>query len=337
MAKVLAVSNGPVNKRRGSTGGDRRQETVFYRVITDGKGPISSNAILLGAGAPPILSPHPLGEPGMMVVNYTVEQERNAPNVWLVGVVCDSRYEGNVTSFQPNPLQKPTVWGIRRYKMEHVYVKDLDDVPSATSAGEPILVTDQVSLPMFVGSKNVRKPPPALIKRGDFMNADSVRIYGQTFDRDTLWLTDVEFDGPIIEMVASVKMTYYRMRWTLVYNPETWVQKIRNKGFYKAEYVEREDPNTGRRREVAVMRLILVGDPKHPPAAPVPLRMKDEKDSNGVVIARRGQPFTDPASGEILAPGNPNIYGMTDAQWEEATIELRTKHRIRLASVLPLR
>jgi hypothetical protein len=292
------------------------------------------NDILASARCPKMLSQSPT-DPSLFVVDIQTEQHGDSPQVFMVTVTYSNRYEANGTAnpngsaftWIENPMQRPAVieWGT--YTTREIYDMAFNgseklEVPVITAAGEPILLEDDVDRRVIMLSKNVQSVDSRLAKGANFINKDTVRIGGHTFEPETLWLTKANISSLIVEN----RIPHFRLSFCLYHREEKWHRVVRHAGHYFR--LLREDGEPGRIAPVMIQGQF--------PTKPIPL------ESNGSMSRKMAEYIgldRINEAGERINRG-PNTSALTPNElaeiWKNAKLTFRTKKRVIFNGLVPL-
>lgn len=287
----------------------------------------------------------------------TIQQNEEIPNVWIVSILWQSL--NNITETVLDPTKQPALISRGTYKQQDTPNKDFDDKPIATNAGEPINYTYQRGFPTYTIQKNLSSFPTWTAKDNDFVNSDSVTIYGTTFDPWTLFLPEITIGHA--EYVNNT--IYFPATFTLYVNnkPDGWKVKLRNAGYHERsflgyftkkgqkykDYFPAASPTSNGnlvfagtvyfpRWGLSAIKLNTKGRYEYP-TSPVLL------DKNGMAFRQKlpadppDGPFTGPVIGLQSQDNQATTSGITQKQWDSAVVEIRVANKISFNQYLPLR
>lgn len=181
----------------------------------------------------------------LMLIRRECSPNRDAPNCMEVRLT----YSNNIGSLEMdgkfafiiNPLERPAIptWGKYTVReaveeaMETIDGKDKATIPVTTTAGEPMVLEEEFRRRMVTVRKNVAKVTnDVFAESGDFINEEDCEIGGHTFKKLTLLSLPIEIEDQKIENGTL----YYPITMVFFHNPNTWIRRIRNAGFYMRSF-----------------------------------------------------------------------------------------------------
>lgn len=306
--------------------------------------------------------------PYYFVVALDLRQDAEAPNIYYLKVTYSNKFNSeDKTKLIPIPMMRPMEVERATFRTREVFEQVLEinhphplqgmfvppgylsSLEVKTTAGEPLILEDDISYRVFRCRKNVSKIAKEFDTELDLINEDKVTLFGNDYLPETLWLSDLTASTLQFENGYA----YYVMNFSLYCNPKRWIKKLRNAGFlYRANlitYTEqlpappggflpgapthvtkkrksapKEPVAYGQPTAPALMEKIQIGDPKHYPSHAIPLRAD-------------GGLFVDPVTNQVLADGGVAQAGMTNADWKSTILEFRTRKKIKFNGLIPLK
>lgn len=280
-------------------------------------------------------------------------QLTDAPNIWRI--IVDWRTLSNVQDTIPDPTQRPVLIKTGTYREQRTPNIDLDQKPVATTAGEPIIHSIQKSYPTYTVKKFLKSYPTKIAKKRDFVNSDTVTIYGVTYKPYELFCPEIN----VSELLTQGTYQYFEFDATIYVNTDKhgWKTRLRNAGYHERKQVgtiRNPDIPPGPGNNIFKLPLMLpvyafeairMGEPgKYSyPSSPVLLDpdgrafreiLQVDKD----LAAKVGGPpiGTGPVIG--LVPGTPALgTAITQEQWDAAVVEVRFVHPVSFNNFFPLR
>lgn len=290
----------------------------------------------------------------------TIRQNDDIPNVWIVSILWQSL--NNIAESVLDPTKRPALISRGTYKQQDTPNKDFDGKPVATNAGEPINYTYQRGFPTYTIQKNLSSFPVWTGKDSDFVNSDSVTIYGTTFAPWELLLPEINIGHA--EYVNNT--LFFPATFTLYANtkPDGWRTKLRNAGYHERAFIgyftrrgqqlKSGDFFFGLPSPTSNGNITFGGTVYFPrwglkaikmntkgryeyPTSPILL------DKFGMAFKQKlpGDPDAGPYSGPVIGlqsvDNQATTSGITQAQWDAAIVELRFVNKISFNQFLPLR
>lgn len=312
--------------------------------------------LIEGSASIPSVTQQNSAFPWLYCVEVTPEQDKEVPDIWNVSIVWRSLT--NVQDKVLDPTQRAVLISRGTYKLQDIPDFDFDNKPVATAAGEPINYPYQRSFPTYTFEKFLPSFPTWCGVLSDFVNSDSVTIYGQTFNPWELFLPDIN----IGHLEYQGEFSFYPSTFTLYVNtkPNGWKTFLRNAGKHERKFLYWVSikgaivssliapPYVGQKsiqigaftyKPVFALEAIKLGTPG-----------KYEYPSSDVLLDGNGRAFrqalaSDPPdgssnSGPIIGLQNSTTAastGITQKQWDASTLQLRFANPISFNQYLPLR
>lgn len=359
---VSVINSYKTNKRRvRKISPYQVEESEFW--IIEMSGPIVNSMELEATQGLPVWGSPMRSNPRLFVINYHAEMMQDAPQCYELEVVYSNFYPRDLFKLQSkeflpeeNPLQRPALIESSTYRTRKVWDVDLNGKPFTTTAGEPIIHEEEISRRVFSVTKNVQAISNIFLVDGDFMNEDTVTIFGQKFKPETLWLTDINLSAQQIDY----HVPYFVLSYKLYHNadvddqgrPLGWRVRKRNAGYYCLEQVNTISKPLLKPTTVPpslfgtvdptnypanlVYSPIKVGSPEQFTRTPLPLRnTPNDPTTHGKLFDqyRTIDPLTkqriDPEK-VALAPADLKKI------WKEATLVFQTKQLIKFKGNIPL-
>lgn len=365
MANVVSWTE--MNRRQSSGDPNKAGETWEFTVELDS---IRNNFdiaqdIYGDSRCPTYFDKHP-NDSTLFVVNRKAEQIEDAPQCFKLLVEYSNTWEndgqsqgqGNNNQFQwvQNPLQRPAVFQWDTYKTRKVFPKAYDSndkltVPVQTTAGEHLIIEEEVSYRIIHVTKNVTRVPLIFATEMDFINKDTVRLAtggNVVCAPKTIWLTNLRLSPLNIENGVA----FYVVSYDLYINPEGWERKLRNQGMMEAELfrlpIPQRAPGPVRRFTNWMRRLTKIKLTNgETPSTPVPLvsqelinaRIMDlVSKSGGPPVPGEAVRFKDAAGNyHVPAPESQAIGGLPATFWEHNMLTFRTRKLLKFTGNIPLR
>ncbi len=289
----------------------------------------------------------------------TIKQWDEIPNVWIINVLWQSL--DNIQDTILDPTKKPALISRGTYKQQDIPNKDFDGKPVATNAGEPINYTYQRGFATYTIQKNLSAFPTWCAKDNDFVNVDSVTIYGAIFNPWELFLPEISIGHA--EYINNT--VYYPATFTLYANtkPDGWRTKLRNAGYHERSFLgyftrQGQELKTGALFDTPSPTAngnIRIGNTIYYPrwglaAIKMGTKGKYEYPTSPILLDKYGMAFrqklpSDPSEGPFRGPviglqstnNQATTSGITQAQWDAAVVEIRVANTISFNSYLPLR
>lgn len=313
--------------------------------------------ILEGAAAIPKVTQQNSQFNFLYCMEVTPTQLEDTPNIWDVSVLWRSLT--NIQGTVLDPTLRAVLISRGSYKLQDLPNVDFDGLPVATTAGEPINYPYQRSFPTYKFEKFLPSFPTWCGVLSDFVNSDSVTIYGQIFAPWTLYLPEIE----IGHLEYQGQYSFHPATFLVYANtkPNGWKTFLRNAGRHERKFMYWGTTSgavlpsiiapayTGQRsitqqgiiyRPVFGLEAIKFGPKGGPYSYP----------SSDVLLDAKGRAFKarspgDPADGSnnsgpvigLQTSTADSIAGITQAQWDAAVIERRFANPISFNQYLPLR
>ena len=173
----------------------------------------------------------------LFLVERECKQLSEAPQVMELRVKFAntfSNFDGKFR-FIENPLERPALinWGsyVIREAVEVAKGGENDDKPTPvlTTAGEPLILEEEFHRRQLVIVKNIKSISNDIFaESGDFINEENTKIGGHTFKKLTLLLLPIAI-GPL---QFENGFLFYEVTMTILHNPNTWIRRVRNAGYY---------------------------------------------------------------------------------------------------------
>jgi hypothetical protein len=294
-------------------------------------------------------------------------QNKDAPNIWTASVYWKTT--SNLQERIKDPAERPILITTGTYKYQKSPLKDNDDLPVVTTAGEPISYTYQKAAPTYTFEKNLTNYPTALGKYRDFVNKDTVKFLGLEFKPYELYVPEVSISHLLLEN----EYRFYSLSFTAYALTEEygWRTRLRNQGYHELAKVGSKlayalvNPNVpeGRRvwKQVPIygFTAIKLGSEGRQvfPTSPVLLtpegrafrQLTDQEiaaDQAAIRLARQ-EGRRPPAArqqgygtGPVMGIQNPNgpvdSIGITQEQFDAAVIEFNFFNTVDFNTVFPL-
>lgn len=186
--------------------------------------------------------------PNLFVVDVEPETLTDAPQVARVRVKYSNTFvnkqnkdDPNVTfTWITNPLLRPAniEWSTYTSNEAIEQCKVFDPatgapssdktIPVCTTAGEPLILTEEVHNRRLMITKNVARVPDIFAENSDFINEDDIRIRGHLFKKFTLWLADLSIGN----VQTENGVIHFPLTMAIYHNPKTWIRRVRNAGYF---------------------------------------------------------------------------------------------------------
>lgn len=281
------------------------------------------------------------------VIGRSVRQIPDVPQAYIVEIRYANKLGNRATvqgSLILDPLRWPALitWG--SYVDRETVERSLDEdekrtIPVVTTSGEPLILEDTFHFRKITIQKNVLSVTK-IFAEGEYLNIEDTKIGGYLFKQLTLWLLPIDI-GPI---TMENRIIYYPITMTILHNPNTWVRRLRNQGYYMRS-----------------LNPVWDGNPTSQASLYYPLERIKDTDGNKVdrpvYLNKEGRPIQLIITGEIpnpqwnvnvpgIVPRTIKTYGVkapddpqvpfTPEELEESTLHHRTKKRINFTKELPL-
>lgn len=284
---------------------------------------------------------------GMYCIASDFTQLLDTPNVWRV--FADWSTPTNIQDTVADPTKRPIIIRTGTYREQRTPNVDFDEKPVTTTAGEPILHTIQRSYPTYTCIKFLKSYPTKIAKDRDFVNSDSVVIYGVTYKPWELFCPEIT----ISELLTQNTYQYFEFEATIYVNTDKdgWKTKLRNAGYHERRivgWIRNPAIPAGPGNNVFQLPLKLPvyafeaiqmgvkGKPTYP-SSPVLL----DEDGRAFREKKAGDPIDGPFTGPVigLTVGSQPAAGtgITKEQWDKAVVELRFTNPVSFNQFFPLR
>ena len=204
----------------------------------------------------------------------------------------------------------------------------------STTAGEPLLIEEEFHRRKLVITKNVKSVSNDIFaESGDYINEEDTTIGGHTFKKFTLWLWPIE----ISPIKMENKVLYYQVTMTILHNPNTWIRRLRNAGYYM-KAVNRQ-----------VRFLPGGGAEDYYPMEPIRFTSTGAKADRPILLDGEGRPIQMVITGKTMdSTGNPlktydiqtpDEFGraFTEEELEKTVRHFRTRELLNFTKNLPLK
>lgn len=161
------------------------------------------------------------------------EQHEDAPNIWDIRVFWKTAT--NLQERIKDPAERPVLIVTGTYKYQKSPLKDNDDKPVVTTAGEPIAYSYQKAAPTYTFIKCLKDYPVKLGKERDFVNKDTVEFLGMKYKPYELYIPEVSISHLLLEN----EYRFYEMSLTMYVLTEEfgWRTRLRNQGYHELKEV----------------------------------------------------------------------------------------------------
>lgn len=175
----------------------------------------------------------------MFAMPVTYDQMEDMPNIWKV--VVNWKTITNISESIPNPADCPALISVGTYFEQDNPDVDFNGKPLTTTAGEPIDWPHQKGYPVYTVEKNYNEFPKQFGLLRDFVNSDTVTIYGIQYDPYTLFCPDVRVSHlqwknnfPFHAFSCSI---YVNTKRDSNDNVIGWRQLKRNAGYHERKFL----------------------------------------------------------------------------------------------------
>ncbi len=298
-------------------------------------------------------SVHPTNS-NMYAAEVTHDQHQDAPNVWIHRVLWKSIT--NITDIVKDPSKRPVLISMGTHRQQENPNIDFNGKPVATTAGEPIFHSNLRGYPTWNLEKNYATFPHQFSFDRDFVNSDTISIYGREFEPYTLYCPDVnvghlewEGDYSFHRFTATIYVSHKKDRKGKIVG---WRQLLRNAGYHERKRIG-YTIRSQQRAKFPVLTKSKVGQSKYPVYSFQAITMgtvgREAYPSSPVVLDPLGQAFrerltTDPEDGSdnkgkvigLRPSGEPvETSGITEEQWDEAVVEVQFYNLVAFNAIFP--
>lgn len=287
----------------------------------------------------------------LFVVDVEISQDANVPQASTVDVTYANKWTNQQNADRPdidftfvkNPLLRPALitWGtyVSNETVELAYPTDDagEDTsnarwPVTTSAGEPLLITEEKHNRLLRINKNVRQVPDIFAEGSNYINEEATKIGGYTFKKYTLWLADIEI-GNISNENGFI---YFPIQLLILHNPKTWIRKLRNAGYYMkaVNSKQRQLPNGQWEQYYPIIPVVFSGGRKAD--SPVLLNKTTSHPLQMVITSADQDPFIPNRIERQYDIKAPDDFGrtFTEEELKSTVLSFRTKDKLNFTRTL---
>lgn len=242
--------------------------TRDYKVVSD-DGSDNEINVLFDSRLPQYGALHPAYPLASVKSRVANQESADSKRVWVVSVTWDTKAEegeDNDPSENSNPLNERGTFRVVSTNRDEIMVKDAEDNPIESSAGEPIRgVTKEVSDFSFVISKNLAASSvdfPTIaeminqVNDDDFFGAPSGKAKLVRFEADYLY--------------HKTPGNYFATQWEFSYRDSGWDLELLDEGYFELD-------SNGDQKQIMVATIDADGNE----GEPVPVTEPHLLDGNG--------------------------------------------------------
>lgn len=279
----------------------------------------------------------------MFAKDIDFDQMKDIPNVWVYKVQWITI--SNPTEAIADPSKRPVLISMGNYKQQRAPSIDLDGLPVATTAGEPINFQYQQTLATYTFEKNLTDWPSQFGRYRDFVNSDIVTLLGNVYKPFTLFCPEIN----VSHLQYEGKYKYYTFSATWYVNEEIdannniigWRNLLRNIGYHERVLEGYQKNKRGqflKSKPIYSFRPITMGPLGSTkfPASPVLINPQGQAFRSKLPTDPAAGPFTGEVIGLAISDTVATTTGITKKQWDAAVVECRFYNLIPFSSSFPL-